>query len=124
MSHSLKETTVARGSRAENDACAFLVAQGLEFQTKNFRCPLGEIDLIMRDGEYLIFVEVRFRHDPDFGTSIETISKNKCQRIIRTALYYLQQEKLLDKVFCRFDVVGMDAENNLLWIKNAFEVEY
>ena len=92
--------------------------------TKNFRGPQGEIDLIMRDDEDYVFVEVRLRRHKDYGTSIETISSSKQHRIIKTSLYFLQQADLMEKMNCRFDVLGIDKAQNFIWIKNAFEVQY
>lgn len=84
---------------------------------------MGEIDLIMKDKELLVFVEVRYRHDPDYGHGIETITRTKINRIIRTAEFYLQQKNLNNKVFCRFDVIGINAAKKILWLKDAFRVE-
>ncbi len=120
----MNHNTVKIGQQAEIDACQFLEKQGLTLITKNYKVKLGEIDLIMLDQEHYVFVEVRLRLNPNFGHSLETISKSKQQRIIRTALHYLQQEKLLDKVPCRFDTIGIGRDKKLLWIKDAFRVEY
>lgn len=125
-----EETAVSRGKEAESQACQYLVSQGLVFEDKNYRCPTGEIDLIMKDKTYLVFVEVRLRRDGDYGHGIETVTKAKRGRIIRSALHYLQHKKLLDKIYCRFDVIGLSSlgllppNEKFLWIKNAFEVEY
>lgn len=112
------------GQAAEAQACAYLQAQGLSVAAKNFRGPQGEIDLIMRDGEIYVFVEVRLRKHSDYGAGIETISSSKQHRIIKTSLYFLQQANLLERVDARFDVLGIDKEQNFTWIKNAFEVQY
>lgn len=119
-----KPTSRASGLQAEILACEYLSAQGLKLITRNYRVSCGEIDLIMWDNDYLVFIEVRFRQDTDYGSGIETITKSKQNRIIKAALFYLQQEKLLDKVLCRFDVIGMGAAEKIEWIKNAFEVTY
>ncbi|OGO95863.1 MAG: YraN family protein [Coxiella sp. RIFCSPHIGHO2_12_FULL_44_14] len=112
------------GGWAESYACEYLQKQGLSCVMKNFRCPQGEIDLIMQESQYFVFVEVRFRKHPRFGDGIETISYSKQRRLISTALQFLQQRDLIDKVNGRFDVLGITAEKNIVWIKNAFEVQY
>ena len=123
-----KSSTIANtqtvGQLFENQARIYLENHGLTFVTKNFRCSLGEIDLIMKDLDYLVFIEVRFRKNFYYGDSIETISTSKQHRLIRTALFYLQKNKLMDKVNCRFDVLGMNNEKEFVWVKNAFEVHY
>jgi putative endonuclease len=121
---SLKLSTRQSGQKSEAIAAEFLQRNGLTLVTENFRGPQGEIDLIMRDKDYLVFIEVRMRNDQDFGLSVETINKSKQSRIIQTALYYLVQENLLDKTFCRFDVIGMGKDQQIEWIQNAFEVSY
>lgn len=117
-------TSYEIGQISETTAAAYLQKKGLTLTAKNFRCPCGEIDLIMKDQDYLVFVEVRFRKNQHYGNSIETISQHKQSRLTRTALYYLQQHSLLDKVNCRFDVLGLDADEKITWIRNAFEVKY
>ena len=78
----------------------------------------------MEDGEDLVFVEVRLRCNADHGSSIETVTPTKQRRIIRTALHYLQATQQYDQVECRFDVIGIDAQQKITWIKDAFQVQY
>ncbi|MCH9770298.1 MAG: YraN family protein [Gammaproteobacteria bacterium] len=108
------------GRQAELTAKNYLVAQGLQYIDANYRCKRGEIDLIMRDQTHLVFVEVRFRRDMDYGGSLASINTPKQKRIIRAAEYYLVSQQLQDKEFCRFDVVGIDQQG-LKWIKDAFQ---
>jgi putative endonuclease len=117
-------TSYEIGQISEKTASAYLQKQGLKLIEKNFRCAQGEIDLIMKDKNYLVFVEVRFRKHRDYGNSIETISHNKQIHLIRTAQYYLQQHSLMYKANCRFDVLGLNREEKITWIKNVFDVEY
>lgn len=107
------------GQKAEELACDFLLAQGLKLIIKNYRGPRGEIDLIMQEGNEIIFVEVRSRQNIFFGMPIETINSQKQQKIIQTALNYLQKHRLLNKTNCRFDVISV-IKNQCEWIKNAF----
>lgn len=116
------------GIQAEYKACEFLKNQGLQFVTKNFRTPLGEIDLIMQDQEVLVFVEVRLRKNLGFGLGADSISSSKKKKLIQTATIYLQREKLLEKIACRFDVIAMtlvdkEIDKRVLWIRDAFQVE-
>lgn len=115
--------TQRKGMRFEDEALAYLRGEGLRLVERNFRCRAGEIDLICRDGDTLVFVEVRFRKDAGHGGPLASITWRKRRRLIRAALYYLHRHKLDWKVPCRFDVIGMGWEENRLaveWIKNAF----
>lgn len=101
----------------------FLQQQGLRTQGKNYRCRLGEIDLIMMHDETLVFVEVRLRTNPYFSSAAESVNGRKQQKIIRTAQIYLQQHQLSERVCCRFDVVTLaqtDPAATPEWIQNAF----
>lgn len=113
------------GGHAENDACQFLQQQGLILIQKNFRVKGGEIDLIMRDQSFLVFVEVKSRTKTSHGDAIEMISSAKQRRIIHAATCYLQINQLWNTERCRFDVIGMVGKTlEKVWIKNAFEVRY
>lgn len=112
------------GYRKEQAACDYLQKNGLSLIQKNFRCRFGEIDLIMQEGEYIVFVEVRFRNATNYGESIETLSHAKRNRLTKTALTYLQEQNLLEKMPCRFDVIGSHQDQQINWIKNAFDVHY
>lgn len=111
------------GEKAEQLARSFLQQQGLHFITRNFRCKLGEIDLIMRDQQQLVFVEVRFRRNQRYGGAAASVTWHKQQKLRRAAQVYLQQQALA--AACRFDVlcVGADTTGQMYcdnWIKNAF----
>lgn len=121
--------TNASGEKAERLAEQFLSERGLILQVRNFNRPCGEIDLIMRDGEYLVFVEVRKRARGNRVSACESVDWRKQKRLIKTAQWYLQSSKLLDRYPCRFDVIAIgdrDAreqklENSeIVWIKDAF----
>lgn len=109
------------GAQAERWAADFLQKQGLTLITQNYRSRYGEIDVIMQDGDALIFVEVRQRSRADYGGAAASIDQHKQQKLIRTAQHYLTQ--LARTPPCRFDVVLMDdAEgHNAQWLKNAFD---
>jgi putative endonuclease len=109
------------GTQAEEWAVRHLQHQGLKLVEKNYRGRFGEIDLIMRDGASLVFIEVRLRRNADFGGAAASIDARKQQRIIRTAQQYLAG--LANTPPCRFDAVLMDdvEGRNLQWLKNAFD---
>ena len=116
-------TSVRTGRIFERKACHFLQRQGLVLIAENFRCPGGEIDLIMRDGDCLVFVEVRYRRHADFGDGAESIDWRKQQRLINCGERYLQQRTDQTQAV-RFDVIsfGMNhGEETLQWIKDAFQ---
>ncbi|MCD6045259.1 MAG: putative endonuclease [Gammaproteobacteria bacterium] len=115
------------GQQAETWALRYLQERGLELIERNFYCPNGEIDLILRDKEDLVFAEVRYRQQKSHGTGVETVNGAKQRKILRSAEYYLYSKKLWDHP-CRFDVIGvsMDAEQQvaIVWEKNAFDGNY
>ena len=105
------------GDEAERAAERFLIAQGLSLVERNFRTRFGEIDLIMRDGESLIFVEVRLRKNNDFGGAAGSIGSAKQRRIITAAQHYIAP--LRHPPPCRFDAVLM-MEGKIEWLRDAF----
>lgn len=115
--------TLSVGRLAETQACEFLQAKGLGLVERNYRVKMGEIDLIMQDSNTIVFIEVRLRNNLLFGSAIESITHPKRQKIIRTAIFYLQQQKWTDKVNCRFDVIGISythSKAKFEWIQDAF----
>ena len=101
----------------------FLESEGLHFIQANYQCKMGEIDLIMSDSSTLAFVEVRFRDNTSFCDPLETITRSKQRKLIRTASHYLVTRYDSHDISCRFDVVGVTQANDKLsfnWIKNAF----
>lgn len=109
-----------RGAQAEIRAENFLLQQGMVKRAKNYRCKLGEIDLIMQHVDTLVFVEVRLRTNRQFANAAESVTMRKQQKIIRTAQYYLQAHHLTDAVNCRFDVIAFNDNDDPEWIKDAF----
>lgn len=113
------------GFIGEKQACEYLCQQGLTWVESNYRCRMGEIDLIMRDRDYLVFVEVRLRKHRSYGGGIQSITQSKRQKLLRTASLYLQSKKLNEKQPCRFDMLSLDgALSEITWIKNAFGVDF
>ncbi|HVV67809.1 MAG TPA: YraN family protein [Gammaproteobacteria bacterium] len=114
----------AIGKLAEEEACAFLQKRGLRLITRNYRCRLGEIDLIMWDRSSIVFIEVRCRKPSVFGTAAETVTSLKQRKLIKAAMYYLQQQRISEQQVCRFDVVAMTTSRRgmqISWIKDAFQ---
>ncbi|MDX1454245.1 MAG: YraN family protein [Gammaproteobacteria bacterium] len=110
-----------RGDAAELRAEHFLHSAGLEFRDRNYHCRWGEIDLVMQDGNTLVFIEVRLRQNDRFGGATASVSPAKQQRLLRTASHYLAAHAASDTA-CRFDVVAESGETGRIdWIKNAFE---
>ena len=108
------------GTKYETIACQYLETQGYRVLERNFRCRIGEIDLIAWDGAYLVFIEVKYRESEGCGQAVYAVSKKKQQVISKVAAYYLLKRRLSDSVPCRFDVVAIDGSQLQLY-KNAFE---
>ncbi|NKC16148.1 MAG: YraN family protein [Gammaproteobacteria bacterium] len=126
---SLESKTAPRsktvGDAAEERALSFLQARGLTVLTRNYRCRVGEIDVVARDNDAtLIFIEVRYRKTSRYGGAAASVDRRKQQRIARAASHYLQVHRINQATPCRFDVVAMGpGAANIDWITGAFEVE-
>lgn len=109
------------GKQSELWAAQYLQQQGLKLLAQNYRSHFGEIDLIMRQGDTVVFVEVRQRSNAGYGGAAGSIDSHKQHRLILTAQHYLAKQAHIPP--CRFDAVLMDnAEgSNVEWIKNAFD---
>ncbi|MBM3215740.1 YraN family protein [Candidatus Poribacteria bacterium] len=94
------------GRRGEDAACAFLERLGYSILQRNVRTPHGEIDAIARDGDTLVFVEVKARRGTRFGDPSEAVTKTKRARLCRSGMAFLQERGWLDAP-CRFDVVAI-----------------
>lgn len=106
------------GQSGEDQALAFLLEQGLSLVTRNFRCKMGEIDLIMRQRQTLVFVEVRKRAPGRYGNAADSITHAKQHKLLLAAQLYLQ--RFATPPACRFDVIAIDG-GQLNWIQNAIE---
>jgi putative endonuclease len=112
--------TQRQGRRAELEALAFLQARGLRLIESNYRCRAGEIDLIMADGETLVFVEVRMRVNRRFGGAAASVTPAKQRRLCAAARHYLLNRGEPDGPM-RFDVVALEGGSTPHWIPNAFD---
>ncbi|MBS3964039.1 MAG: YraN family protein [Methylomonas sp.] len=108
------------GDAAEQRALAHLEHQGLSLVERNFRCKLGELDLVMRDGEALVIVEVRFRKSEHFGGALASVTPQKQARIVAATQHYVIIKRL-NALAVRFDVVALAGDGQIQWIKNAFQ---
>lgn len=108
----------AAGGAGELRAEEFLGRQGLAIVARNYRTRMGEIDLIARDGDTLVFVEVRLRSDPRFGGAAASITPRKRRRIVAAARQYLMRLPRVPP--CRFDVVALDG-GKPEWLRGAFD---
>jgi len=110
----------AVGTAYEKLAGNYLKQQGYEILEYNFRCRMGEIDIIARDGEYLVFTEVKYRSSSRTGSPLEAVDIRKQRVISKVASYYCLTHGYGEGKPCRFDVVAIKGEEYTL-IKNAFE---
>lgn len=105
------------GQLGEEQARKYLEQQGLTFVEQNVKYTFGEIDLVMKRDNALIFVEVKYRSKSHFGGAINALSKKQIQRLRRAAEHYMQINKM--DIICRFDLIAIDA-GQIHWLKNAF----
>ena len=101
-------------------AVAFLEARGLSILERNYRCRLGEIDLVARDGATTVFVEVRRRKSAAFGGAAGSITAAKRLKLLKAARHYIS--RLRTAPACRFDALLIEGEPpRIEWIRNAFQ---
>lgn len=110
-----------KGAQEENLALAYLEARDMQLVTRNFRCRGGELDLVMRERETLVIVEVRKRGNPNFAGAAESVDGRKQARIILAAQNFLAGHAEFARSPVRFDVVAMDGANRIEWLKAAFD---
>ena len=121
------------GQQAESIACQYLKEARLKINQRNYHTQRGEIDIIARDGDTVVFVEVRYRNSSTYGSAEESINHRKQQRIIHAAQAWLQEHRLTESTVCRFDTVcispstdSQSANNSsplpyrVEWLRNAF----
>ena len=115
---------LASGQRAEELALTTLKASGLSLLERNYRCPQGELDLVMLDGATLVMVEVRYRREASRGSAAETVGPEKRRKLILATRHFLQSHADLRRKPLRFDVVAVAGEGEALaveWIPDAFQ---
>ena len=113
-------TSKQTGDAWESTARDWLLSKGLHFIAANVRERGGEIDLIMKDGQVIVFVEVRFRQSSRFGGAAASVTLAKQHKLLQTAhLWLARHNGSFDTVDCRFDVIAFTG-NEIEWLKNAF----
>jgi putative endonuclease len=111
------------GAQAEQTAAQYLQRQGLRLLHSNYRCRFGEIDLILKDRDTLVFAEVRMRSRSDFGGAAASIDARKQNKLILAAQHYLSSVSPTPP--CRFDAVllsSAEGDEGIEWLKNAFQL--
>lgn len=114
------------GQQAEKLAEQYLRARGLRLMERNPRCRFGEIDLVMRAANTVVFVEVRARTQQNYGSAAESVDYRKQQKLIRTARFWLKTNPKYANFECRFDVMAIDSGSvppSYLWYKDAFRLD-
>lgn len=121
-----KAAHLLAGENAEQAACDFLLAKQFKLIERNVRYPFGEIDLLMQDGKELVFVEVRFRRNQNFGGGVASVTTSKQKKMANAAQAWLSSHPQWANAACRFDVVAIDWHQNGFrcdWIKSAFTLD-
>lgn len=107
------------GNRYEALTVKYLEKLGYIILEKNFRCRLGEIDIIAEDNDYLVFIEVKYRKNSSSGFSLEAVDIKKQRTIFKVAEFFMLKNRIPENHPSRFDVIGIDKEC-ISHIKNAF----
>lgn len=125
MSNKTPDARKLVGRKGEELAIRHLKRQGLKVIERNYHSPGGEIDLIARDGDTLVFIEIKARSSAAFGLPQEAVDTHKQKRLIEAARVYMAEHRLGDNVKARFDVVAVHLGQPALsisWIRDAFQV--
>lgn len=118
--------TRTTGNFAEELALQYLRKEKFQFVARQYSCKMGELDLIMKDKDAIVFIEVRYRESKAFGEPFESITRPKQRKLIRTALFYLKCHPWTAHFSARFDVIsitGSQLTPEITWIPNAFGVQ-
>ena len=107
------------GTEYEQSACDFLERRGFRIAARNYRKKIGEIDIIARDGDELVFIEVKYRTSAEQGGAAYAISEKKKATVRRVAQWYMLENGISAEAFCRFDAVLIDGDT-ITHIKNAW----
>ncbi|MGK0442543.1 MAG: putative endonuclease [Pseudohongiellaceae bacterium] len=118
-----KKKSSYSGQEVEQLAAKYLTRYQLRVLEFNYLCRRGEIDLVMLEGDCIVFVEVRYRKNNSHGTPLETVDKRKQAKLLFAAEHYIQQHHY-EHMNCRFDVIAANSdytgELHFDWVKNAF----
>ncbi|MGH8451849.1 YraN family protein [Pseudomonas sp.] len=120
-----ERSSAQSGKDAELQALQYLQQHGLRLLAQNWLCKRGELDLVMLDGDTVVFVEVRYRKHAQWGGALASIDGRKRQKLILAAQFFLQKEHRWADSPCRFDVVAIESSPTgfagLNWLKDAFD---
>ncbi|MFC2062096.1 YraN family protein [Elusimicrobiota bacterium] len=116
----MRNNNLLKGQLAEKKALQFLKDKNYQIIHSNWRCRLGEVDIIAQDGSYLCFIEVKYRKSNSYGLPREAVDHKKRQKLINLALYYISREEKEKNI--RFDVVEV-SEDSINIIRNAFTAD-
>ena len=108
---------ILSGKDGEEKACNYVKFKKYKILERNYRCPYGEIDIIAKDNNILVIIEVKYRKSAKFGKGYEAVNYTKQQKIIKTAQHYINENNIKRPV--RFDVISID-DNEITHIENAF----
>lgn len=108
------------GTKYEQEAADYLINVGFEILEMNFRCKLGEIDIIAKKNDYIHFIEVKYRKSSRYGYPVEAVDYRKRRKICKTAMYYICKNGLSDNQCASFDVLSI-LDKNILLYENAHE---
>jgi len=115
------------GKNAEQLACDYLQERGLTLLQRNYRCRRGELDLIMREGDTTVFVEVRLRRPSAYVSAAASVDRRKQEKLIVAAQYYLLQHPAAARRPCRFDIIAITPDQGqyqIDWLVHAFEIQH
>ncbi|KAA0258666.1 YraN family protein [Deferribacter autotrophicus] len=107
------------GKAGEKKAAKYLISKGYSIIDKNYRCKFGEIDIIAKKDDVIVFVEVKTRKNRNFGYGFEAVDRKKIDKIIKVAERFLMSRNIENP--CRFDVISIDGDD-ITHIENAFTV--
>lgn len=107
------------GAEKEEQAVSFLIEKGFRILDRNFYFQGGELDIVAKDKEYLVFVEVKYRKNTVYGFPEEAITAGKQKKLVLGAKKYMYEHKISYEVPCRFDVISICGDE-IVWIENAF----
>ena len=116
--------TLSKGKHGEKLAIQYLNKQGLKLVAQNIRSPYGELDVLMRDKQEWVFIEVRYRQSKHFGGGLESVDYRKQQKLIKTAEHYMQSKHKVRFDSCRFDIIELSGDlsaPDINWIQDAFQ---
>jgi putative endonuclease len=122
----MKEASKALGSKGEDLAVKYLKKKGFKVIERNYHCPVGELDLIAREGNTLVFVEIKARSSSDYGLPQEAVDRFKQKKMIDVARTYLAERHLTEDIAARFDVVAIrltPTGHQIELIRDAFQGE-